>query len=116
MTEQKAVPFTQYLRPNGTKRPAEIYVEPDVWEKAQQLIKADYRFSVEELTTGHVSMTCEGPARNEEEEIHLAAIQVCANGPPVVAAVNSLIANAHAQVREEKKSKRKPELAAELDR
>jgi hypothetical protein len=53
------IPFTQYLRPYGAQRDVFIDMPPDVEAKAQALIAQGYRFDIEILTTGMVSMTCE---------------------------------------------------------
>lgn len=82
-----AIPFTQYLRPDGRQVPVEIERPADVEEKAKALIAAGCRFTVEELRTLEASFTCE---RGDE----VLAIQVCPNGPPVLAAVDQLVADA----------------------
>ena len=67
-----AIPFTQYLRPNG--RAVDIYFQvPDhVFLKAEQLIADGFKFEAEVLTTGEVSLT----VSDGEKDI---AIELCPN-------------------------------------
>lgn len=59
MTE-RSIPFTQYIPPYGrtmdTKTVCNLYTD-EVLNKAQAFIDAGFRFEVEILTTGMVSMT-----------------------------------------------------------
>ena len=54
MTE---IPFTQYLRPRGKQ--VEVFIErpAEIYQKAQAIINRGYRFEIEVLLTGQVSMT-----------------------------------------------------------
>ena len=87
MTQMVAIPFTQYLRPNGRKFQTSIERPKEIADKAFKLIDSGYRFEAEILTTGQVSFTIHDIA--EEEDV---AIEICANGPLVPSAVDRLIA------------------------
>ena len=81
------IPFTQFLRPAGRVRQTGIDMPENIEHMAHQLIDLGYRFEAEILTTGEVSLTCE----NGDE---LLSIQLCANGPPVLSAVENLVIEA----------------------
>ena len=81
-----AIPFMQYLRPDGRKRPTSIDRPDDIATKAIRIIAAGYRFEIEELTTGDVSMTIFDPDKGID-----VAIEVCPNGLAVTASVDKLI-------------------------
>lgn len=80
------IPFTQYLRPDGRQTAVSIERPDDVETKAQAIIAAGYRFECEHLTTGDCSFTIFDIAREED-----VAIEVCANGPPVLDAIDRLV-------------------------
>lgn len=82
------IPFTQYLRPDGRKRPAEIEMPDDIEALAFAFIERGGWFEVEELTTGHASLTACHIVDGEPQDI---AIRVVENGPPVVPAVEALV-------------------------
>lgn len=70
-------------------------LDPDVIEKAQQILDKGFTFTAEPLRlVGKVSFTIEGPQQfeeGEEPEEQDVAIEVCDNGPSVVEAINKLI-------------------------
>lgn len=80
-----AIPFTQFLRPDG--RPTDVTIErgAEVEAKAQAIIARGLRFECEVLRTGHVSLTITDDERGD------LAIQLCANSEAVPAAVDRLI-------------------------
>lgn len=87
---QVAIPFTQFMRPDG--RPVEVSIErPDhVAAKAKSIIDRGYRFECEHLTTGEVSLTVAG----EDDDLD---IEICSNGPGLVGpAVDRLVDRVHA--------------------
>lgn len=86
-----AIPFTQYLMPNGRIRPITINRPPEVEKLAQQVIDSGGVFEAEMLSTGEISLTC----LYDEQDI---AIEVCVNGPPVEAAVDQMIKDAFDKV------------------
>lgn len=96
----KAIPFTQYMLPDG--RPREIKIERSdaVADKAQQIIDAGYRFEAEVLTTGDVSFTVTGPMPDDKEEEGDVDIEVTSNGPGVFEAVDRLVERFHPKARE----------------
>jgi len=69
--------FTQYLLPDGRKRPMYINVDHETGSKANQLIGAGCHFDVEILSTGMISLTCEC----DEDMI---GIQLSKNDPEIV--------------------------------
>lgn len=87
------IPFTQYLRPDGRKRPCSIDMPADVEALAFKFIEDGGWFEVEELTTGHASLTACRVVDGEPGDI---AIRVVENGPPVLTAVEELVREAAA--------------------
>jgi hypothetical protein len=83
------IPFTQYLRPHGRKRATEIDMPLPIEHLAFTFIKAGGRYEVEELTTGHVSLTAVYEVDGEDQDI---AIELCQNAPDqVTEAVEKLV-------------------------
>jgi hypothetical protein len=80
------IPFTQYLRPNGTKRATGIEASPELSAKAQAIIDAGFRFECEVLSNGYVHLTI-----SNDQDDH--ARIICQNGPQVPQAVNRLVTN-----------------------
>lgn len=87
------IPFTQYLRPRGFKRAAEIERSPEIEQLAQEFIARGGYFECEQLTTGHASLTAGHPDAAKKGDI---AIEVVMNGPDVPEAVDRLVRKAHA--------------------
>lgn len=85
-----SIGFTQYLRPLGNKREVEIDMPPEIEALAARFIAAGGRFECEELRTGQVSLTGAYKLEGEWQDI---AIELCANGPEVDAAVEKLVRN-----------------------
>lgn len=81
-----AIPFTQYLRPDGRARDVSIERPEEIERKALQIIQAGYVFECEELTTGHASLTIADPRKGDD-----VAIEVVPNGPAVPDAVDRLV-------------------------
>jgi len=82
------IPFIQYLRPDGRKIYAEISRPEEVELKAGQIMAAGFRFEVEILTTGQVSMTI-----TNDEDGDVATEIIPCNGPEVPEAVDRMIMN-----------------------
>jgi hypothetical protein len=83
------IPFTQYILPHGRRRSIEFEAANENVERiAHELIERGCRFEAEILSTGMVSLTCEYP------DLTL-GIELSPNGPPIVAAVERLVKNAH---------------------
>lgn len=94
-----SVPFTQYLRPHGEKRATEIVLPCKGAEAlAALIIKCGYRFEIEMLTTGEISMEVvrDIPDPDIEDEV---AIEICENGPVVPLAVTKMIQDAAATLK-----------------
>lgn len=92
------IPFTQFLRPHGRPRPVEIERPDVVVRHAADIIAWGGRFEIEELRDGTVSMTVEHPDYEQAEEPTPVASQLCPNRPPVVPAVDQLVADAYARL------------------
>ena len=81
-----AIPFTQYLMPDG--RAAEVSIDrPDeIAAKAQRIIAKGYRFECEMLSDRQtISLTITDPDEGDVE------IEVVENGPDVPLAVDRMI-------------------------
>ena len=89
----EGIPFTQYLRPDGRKRPVSVEMPDDIEALAFAFIERGGWFEVEELTSGHASLTACHIVDDEPQDI---AIRVVENGPPVVPAVEALVREAAA--------------------
>jgi hypothetical protein len=93
ITEQRnrpmtyAVPFTQYLPPDGRKKEVFIEVDQETGEMAALILTRGFVFECEVLRTGDVSLTITDP---EEGDVD---IRVIPNGPKVPEAVRDLIRN-----------------------
>lgn len=85
------IPFTQCLRPDGRIREGGFERGEVVEKKARFLLAGGVKFSVEELSTGEVSLTAEV---DDGRENPLLAIEVCSNGPGVLRSVDMLVENA----------------------
>lgn len=83
-----AIPFTQYVRPDGRTKEVAIPMPKDIWDKAQEIIQKGFRFEVESLVTGQVSLTIVDDEMNR-------AIHVCENGPGVADVVKLMVENFH---------------------
>lgn len=80
----KPIVFIQYLRPNGRKQFVQIERPDPVVVKADFIRLHGFRFEIEELMTGQVSMTI-----SDDDNDY--AICVCDNGPEVPKSVDDLI-------------------------
>ena len=87
------IPFTQYLRPDGRKRPVSIEMSEEIESEAQAFIEDGGWFEVEELMTGHASLTACRVVDDEPQDI---AIRVVPNGPGIDTAVEELVREARA--------------------
>ena len=79
-----AIPFTQYLRPDGRKRATEIERPPWIETMADRFIASGGCYECEHLMTGHASLTAVKYGRD-------VCIEVVENGPEVPAAVDRLV-------------------------
>jgi len=84
-----AIPFTQYLLPDG--RTTEVTINrPEAVEKQARVVSEHgWRFECELLTTGDVSLTVFDPTKGED-----VAIELVPNGPLVPPAVDRLVGQA----------------------
>ena len=82
-----AIPFTQFLRPNGRRADVWVTRPPEVVAQARATIARGYRFECEELMTGHVSLTIADPILEDD-----VAYEIVPNGPEVPDAVDRLVA------------------------
>jgi len=83
-----SIPFTQYLRPNGTRKSVTTDRPGDIEKKAFKVISAGGEFEIEELTTGQVSITCV----YDDDDI---VVEVVPNGPEVPSAVDKVVEKAY---------------------
>ena len=81
-----AIPFTQYLMPDGRPKQIEINRPEEVEAKAAKIIAAGLRLEAEVLRTGEVSFTVFDVETETDE-----ACEVSRNGPEVLEAVDRLI-------------------------
>lgn len=70
----KSIPFTEYVLPNGRKISRIVGCYDDVAQKAFQIIEAGFRFEMEILRTGEVSLTIHDIGKGED-----VAIELCLN-------------------------------------
>ena len=89
------IPFTQYLMPHGETKDIHLDCAEDLESVAQELIKRGCRFEVEVLSTGAVSVTCEDYSDDPNDPETL-AIEIVANGPHMLGAVDKIITDAMA--------------------
>ena len=80
-----AIPFTQFLIPDGRTREVSIARSKEVERKAQQILAAGFVFECEHLSTGDVSFTITDGAKGD------VAVEICPNGPAVPEAVDRLV-------------------------
>ena len=76
--------FTQFLRPDGRKVPVSIDRPPHIVTAADFIRSHGFKFEIEELSTGHASMTIS----DEHDDYHR---KICVNGPAVPATVDELV-------------------------
>lgn len=90
------MPFTHYVRPDGTRQSLLIAVDDVTAERAAELILAHYRFESEVLTTGLVHMDCCGMAvdGSDDDDVPI-ALELCSNNTEAIKhAAQTLVANA----------------------
>lgn len=75
-----SIPFTQYLRPDGGRQQITIERPKEIEELAQRLIVCGYRFEIEMLTTGEVSIEVVRDIPDPDCTDSL-ALEICQNGP-----------------------------------
>lgn len=80
------IEFTQYVLPDGRRKPVLIDRPDDVAQKARRIMDAGHRFECEILTTGEVSLTIHNI--EDEEDVD---IEVVPNGPEVPVAIDRMI-------------------------
>jgi len=81
---QDAIPFKQFLYPNGQERQVSVVRPLEIMKKAEKIIHNGYEFQCEVLSTGEVSFTI-----SDEDGDH--AIEIVENGPGVPEAVDRLV-------------------------
>jgi len=83
-----AIPFTQFLMPDGRQKPISIKRPKDVVDKALSIIAAGGRFTAEVLGTGAVSLALELEGDDYD-------LELLDNGPGVPDAVDALVERVH---------------------
>lgn len=85
--DDRSIPFTQFLRPDGRRQEVRTtdasYTDDDL-KAAQAIIDVGFRFEIEQLMTGQISMTI---SDSDADYVH----QICANNTDVPASVKKLI-------------------------
>lgn len=79
-----AIPFTQYLKPNGRRADVSIERPAHIASMADRIMERGYRFECEVLTTGQVSLTIADYEGDHD-------IELCNNGIEVPATVDRLV-------------------------
>lgn len=85
-----AIPFTQYLRPNGRRVDVAIDRPKEIEDLANELMEKGVRFECEHLQTGHASLTAVHP-KAEKDDMGDIAIRVVPNGEAVPGAVDEVV-------------------------
>jgi len=85
------ITFTQYLLPNGEKRPVSIVRPEEIEALAEKVRSIGARFEIECLRTGDVSLEC--VLRGDETQILSSAM--CSNGPGIGFVVDILVREAY---------------------
>lgn len=83
-----AIPFTQYLLPNGRRHETSVKRPDEIEALARDFIKRGGRYECEVLSTGEVSLTAVKAVDGEEQDVE---IVVCPNGPSVGERVDELV-------------------------
>lgn len=87
------IPLTQYLLPDGRKTQTGIQLDQETEDLAKKIIADGYRFEIEMLRTGEISMEIvkDVPDPDCEDSI---AMDICGNGPQVPIAVKGIVYDA----------------------
>jgi hypothetical protein len=86
-----AIPFTQFLRPNGAQRQVTIDLDDETETMAQAILAKGFKFEIEELRNGMVSATVADP--KEDRDVMFA--KFVPNGPEVPEAIKTMIHKFH---------------------
>lgn len=92
------VEFTEYVLPNGAKRPYTIDVPDEVAARAREIKARGFHFDIEILMTGHISMTIESNDDDVLDEEGAVAHRIVPNGPEVYTAVLALVDDAWSSI------------------
>jgi len=92
-----AIPFTQYLRPDGRETLITIERSLEIENVARRLIALGCRFEAEVLRTNHLSLEALGP-KDEDGDPTTLAMEIVPNGPGVPDAVDRLVLEAAASL------------------
>lgn len=70
-TDYNSIEFTEYILPNGRKK-KKYFIRPlDIVEKADKIIEKGYRFEMEKLRTGEISITIFDPKKTIDIDIRI---------------------------------------------
>lgn len=84
-----SIPFTQYLRPDGRKKPISVEMPKEIEESAYRFIEAGGWYEAEVLEGGIVSLTaCFVTEDDGPQDI---AIELADNGPGIKESVAKLV-------------------------
>lgn len=93
-----SINFTQYLRPDGRKQTVSIDRPHHIVEMAQFILLKGFKFEIEELMDGMVSMTVEKNFGDDGPIAH----EICKNGLDVPLRVDQLIETAYQELKLQK--------------
>ena len=84
-----SIPFTQYLLPDGRRRPEVIDMPEEIEALAERFIKSGGRYECEMLRDMEtISVTAVHLVDDEPQDV---VIKLCKNGPDVVPAVEHVV-------------------------
>lgn len=79
--------FTQYMLPDGRRKPIETEVSDDLRDKVQAILDAGLKFEIEILRNGMVSATiCD-----HDNDMGDLAYSITSNGPAVTEGIEKMI-------------------------
>ncbi len=88
-----SIEFTEFMLPNGKRRPVNIDRPDQIEDKARKIVEAGYVFECEVLRTGMISLTVADPHEDRDVEIVLVP-----NGPQVPVGVDTLVERAYTRI------------------
>jgi len=93
------IPFMQFLRPDGERRPITIDMPQEICDLAQEFIAAGGSYTSEVLSTGEVSLAAEFTVDDGRQDI---ACCVCFNNQGIPQNVELLVRESHEFMRQVK--------------
>ena len=84
--------FTQYKLPKGITEDVTIDSTSETEQMAHELLDFGFKFDIEMLTTGMISMTCE---KLMDGDYELISMELSQNGPEIIQKTVDLVINAY---------------------